>query len=55
MPQKKNEDKRFCASIEVIGGCEEGLKLDSMDEHEKNQNLTPNSMNECRENQDLFL
>jgi hypothetical protein len=26
-----------------------------MDKHEKNQNLTPNSMDECKENQDLIL
>jgi len=33
--------KKFCALIEIIRGCEEVLKLDSMDEHEKNKNLTP--------------
>jgi hypothetical protein len=26
-----------------------------MDEHEKNQNHTPNSMDECKENQDLIF
>jgi hypothetical protein len=26
-----------------------------MDEHAKNQNLTPNSMDECKENQNLIL
>jgi len=33
--------KKFCALIEIIRGCEEVFKLDSMDKHEKNKNLTP--------------
>jgi len=46
--------KRFCVSIEVIGACEEVLKLASMDEHEKNKNLTRLN-GRCKENQDLIL